>query len=250
MTDGTAPRQWGPRKALPAQLADDLRGRLARWEWSPGDKLPTEAELVEMYGVSRATVRQAIKTLESQGLVATRHGRGTFVADASVIRAGMQELTSITSTVAEMGHVPSMKYHHRVLRPATPEEAAMFDVAPGSTVLDIQRRILADGTTVAYSYDILPRWVFPEDFAQDQLDGSVFAFLAAHAGPVPVRAVARVHAVNDRSVAWDDDVQDQQLFILLDQLHYDQENRPFMHTRSYFIEGRFNFTVVRHSPSR
>jgi hypothetical protein len=65
-----------------------------------------------------------------------------------------------------------------------------------------------------------------------------------------VRAVARVHAVNDRSVAWDDDVQDQQLFILLDQLHYDQENRPFRHTRSYFIEGRFNFTVVRHSPSR
>lgn len=51
-------------------------------------------------------------------------------------------------------------------------------------------------------------------------------------------------------VAWDDDVQDQQLFILLDQLHYGQENRQFMRTRSYFIEGRLNFAVVRHSPSR
>jgi GntR family transcriptional regulator len=250
MTQGTAPKQWGPRKALPTRLADDLRGRLARWEWSPGDKLPSEAELVETYGVSRATVRQAIKTLESQGLVVTRHGRGTFVADGSVIRAGMQELTSITSTVAEMGHVPSMNYHHRLLRPATLAEVAMFDIAADSTVLDIQRRILADGSTVAYSYDILPRWVFPDAFRPEQLDGSVFAFLAQHQGPVPVRAVARVHAVNDPAVAWDDELQDEQLFILLDQLHYDQENRPFMHTRSYFIEGRFNFTVVRHSPNR
>jgi GntR family transcriptional regulator len=58
-----------------------------------------------------------------------------------------------------------------------------------------------------------------------------------------------VHAVAHPQVAWDEDFTDDQLFVLLDQLHFDQQSRPFMHTTSYFIEGRFNFTVVRTSPS-
>jgi len=238
------------RKALPTRLADDLRDRLAKHEWRQGDQLPTEAELVAAYGVSRATVRQALKTMENQGLITTRRGRGSFVVSDSMIRAGLQELSSITSTIAEMGHKPAMIYHHRVLRPANPEERDIFDLAPGDAVLDIQRKILADDVTVCYSYDVLPRWVFPTDFAPGQLTGSVFAFLEAHDGPRPIRALAKVHAVAHPQVAWDGDMADDQLFVLLDQLHYDEQGRAFMHTSGYFIEGRFNFTVVRTTPSR
>ncbi len=239
----------GNPKTLPTQMADDLRGRLAKREWRQGDQLPTEADLVHEYGVSRASVRQALKTLENQGFIITKRGRGSFVADDAMIRAGMQELTSITSTIAEMGHVPGMIYHHRIIRPARATEREMFDLAASDEVLDIQRKILADNMTVAYSYDTLPRWAFPEKFTPDQLTGSVFAYLAAHNGPTPLRALARVHAVAHPQVAWDEDFTDDQLFLLLDQLHFDQQARPFMHTTSYFIEGRFNFSVVRTSPS-
>jgi len=239
----------GNPKTLPTQMADDLRSRLTKREWRQGDQLPTEADLVHEYGVSRASVRQALKTLENQGLIITKRGRGSFVADDAMIRAGMQELTSITSTIAEMGRVPGMIYHHRIIRPARATEREMFDLAASDEVLDIQRKILADNMTVAYSYDILPRWAFPENFTPDQLTGSVFAYLAAHNGPTPLRALARVHAVAHPQVAWDEDFTDDQLFLLLDQLHFDQQARPFMHTTSYFIEGRFNFSVVRTSPS-
>lgn len=248
-TLGVGVLRLGNTKTLPTQMADDLRRRLAKREWRQGDQLPTEADLVNEYGVSRASVRQAIKTLENQGLIITKRGRGSFVADEAMIHAGMQELTSITSTIAEMGHVPGMIYHHRIIRPARPSEREMFDLARSDEVLDIQRKILADNTTVAYSYDILPRWAFPENFEPEQLTGSVFAFLAAHNGPTPLRALAQVHAVAHPQVAWDEDFTDDQLFVLLDQLQFDQHARPFMHTTSYFIEGRFNFTVVRTSPN-
>jgi GntR family transcriptional regulator len=238
------------RKALPTRLADDLRERLAHREWTEGEQLPTEAEFVDSYGVSRATVRQALKTLESQGLIVTRRGRGSFVADGSMIRAGMQELTSITSTIAEMGHRPAMLYHHKIVREATPQELEIFELEAGSEVLDIQRKILADDVTVAYSFDVLPRWALPRSFSTEDLTGSVFAYLASTSGPIPVRAIARVHAVSDPAVAWDGGVDEKQLFVLLDQLHYDEQSRPFMHTRSFFLEGRFNFTVVRKSPSQ
>jgi len=246
MTRAQAPaNRLGSRTALPVRLADDIRARLAAHEWLPGEQLPTEAELVESYGVSRATVRQALKTLEGRGLIMTKQGRGSFAADVSTIHAGMQELKSITKTIAEMGHRPSMHYHHRILRPATMEDQEMFGIEADEAVLDIQRRILADDIVVAYSYDVLPRWVFPAEFRPKDLTGSVFAFLAENGGPAPVRALANVHAVSDPTVAWDGALDPGELFVLLDQLHYDEYNRPFMYTRSYFIEGRFAFTVTR-----
>jgi GntR family transcriptional regulator len=226
-------------------MANDLRERLIREEWIAGEKLPTESELCTQYGVSRATVRQALRTLAGDGLIVIRQGVGSFVSENSIIRAGMQELKSITSTIAEMGHKPGMQYHHRVIRKANADDIDMFHLEPGDQVVDIRRRILADGIVVAYSYDVLPRWAFPADFRPSDLTGSVFAMLDKSGGPVPDWGLAKVHAVLSSDVAWDDKNEKEQLFVLLDQLQYDTENRPFMHTRSYFVEGRFNFTVVR-----
>jgi len=102
--------------------------------------------------------------------------------------------------------------------------------------------------TVAYSYDVLPRWVLPATFRVSGLSGSVFALPAATNGPVPGRAVSEVHAVHSRAIGtigWGPQADDHQLFVLLDQLHYDKQDRPFMHSRSYCIEGLFTFTVLR-----
>jgi GntR family transcriptional regulator len=230
---------------LPTRLSNDLRDRLDRHEWHAGEQLPTESALVAYYGVSRATVRQALKSLESDGLIVTRQGRGSFVSEHSMIRVGMQELKSITATIAQMGHKPGMQYHHRVIRKATDDDIAMFQLEAGAEVVDIRRRILADGIVVAYSYDVLPRWVFPDDFAPSDLTGSVFGTLAEADGPIPDWGLAQVHAVQSAEIAWDDKSGKEQLFVLLDQLQYDRNGRPFMHTRSYFVEGRFNFTVIR-----
>jgi len=235
----------GRRKQLPNLLADELRQRIRANEWSVGERLPTEAQLGAHYQVSRSTVRQAIKSLEGHGLVTSLHGKGTYLSSRSLIHAGMQELRSITATIAERGLTPSMSYHHRRLRPATREEQERFVLEAGAQVLDIQRRILGDGETVAYSYDVLPRWVFPAAFRPSDLTGSVFALLATINGPVPVRAVSEVHAVHSGAIGWGPQADDHQLFVLLDQLHYDKQDRPFMHSRSYFIEGLFTFTVLR-----
>ena len=47
------------------------------------------------------------------------------------------------------------------------------------------------------------------------------------------------------SIGWDDETDGHQLYVLLDQMQVDERGRPFMHSRSFFLEGRFNFTVVR-----
>ncbi|MHB8509307.1 MAG: GntR family transcriptional regulator, partial [Candidatus Dormibacteria bacterium] len=171
--------------SLHVTLSEDLRRRLDAEEWEPESKLPTEAQLCETYGVSRSTVRLALKVLESQGLIQSRHGQGTFVTRrAAGIRAGLEELRSITTTIAEQGHEPGMKYRSSVIRDATPEETQRLDLHDPRQVLAVERAVLADGVVVAFSYDSLPAELVPEDFQPAELTGSILQWLERRSGVV------------------------------------------------------------------
>ena len=71
---GGAPAQYSYR-----QIAADLRVQINGGGLAPGDALPSEAAIVEDYGVARGTVRAALAVLESEGLIEARHGKGRFV---------------------------------------------------------------------------------------------------------------------------------------------------------------------------
>jgi GntR family transcriptional regulator len=68
------------------QIAADLREAIRRGELAPGDKLPSETELIEHYHVARMTVRQAVAELRGEGLVVAEHGRGVFVRSRPPVR--------------------------------------------------------------------------------------------------------------------------------------------------------------------
>lgn len=67
--------------SLSRQLTELLAGRISSGELKPGERFPTELDLIEQYNVSRTVVREAISSLKADGLVETRHGIGTFVLE-------------------------------------------------------------------------------------------------------------------------------------------------------------------------
>jgi len=70
------------RHELPSErVTADLRRRIRDGEWHPGDQLPSVSDLAEHYGVSRATIQKVVHTLVGEGLLAVRHGWGTFVPE-------------------------------------------------------------------------------------------------------------------------------------------------------------------------
>ena len=71
----------GSRKLSSQEIAATLRERIRSGDLRPGERLPTQAELAEEFGVERGTVRQALRALQDDGLLVTYPGRGTFVAD-------------------------------------------------------------------------------------------------------------------------------------------------------------------------
>lgn len=70
----------GKRENLSAQLAKKLVSKIVSQEYRPGDRIPTEAELCEQYGVSRTVVREAIASIRADGLLISKQGVGVFVS--------------------------------------------------------------------------------------------------------------------------------------------------------------------------
>ncbi len=75
-------------KKISSQIADQIRASILAGEFSPGDKLPPERELAEMFGVSRPSVREALNMLASSGLVMSYQGGGTVVLSLVETTAG------------------------------------------------------------------------------------------------------------------------------------------------------------------
>lgn len=244
-SEQTSDSRLGRSGSLGREVAEALRQRIMGGEFAPGTRLPSETDISRAYGVSRVTVRTAIKMLESQGLVDVRHGSGTYVCNfGGQIRAGIQELRSMTETIAEMGMTPRIELHQRDVRPATAEEAERLGVAEGYTVVALDRAIYADDEVVAYSHDIIPAEDLPAQVIAQLGIGSMFGVMD-QIGYMPVRALAELHAVNSLEVGWGPDRPESGLYILLDQLHFDRRGRAVAHSRTYFVEGGFQFVILR-----
>lgn len=90
-------------RSLAHDVVDALGGRIRDGSLASGEKLPTEAAIMEEFGVSRTVVREAISRLQAAGLVATRHGVGTFVVglgDPSTFRISPEQLGTLQDVIA------------------------------------------------------------------------------------------------------------------------------------------------------
>ena len=225
-------------------VADDLRRRLQDGEWAPGERLPGEHHLAAEYEVSRATVRTALRTLESQGLTTTRHGSGTFATGStSGIHADLRHLDSMTATIRRVGAEPGMSYRLREVRAGTEVQAERLEIAVGDPVLVTERKLTADGQPVAFSYDVLPRAVLPDDLEVETIEGSLYDLLR-DCGLEVAWAVTEVHAAVGDDIGWGRRPADT-VYVVLDQVHRTIEDRPVAWSRTYYLEGRFRFSLVR-----
>lgn len=232
---------------LVSKVSADLRQALSRGVYAPGDRLPTEAELAANYRVSRPTVRAALRELEARALVRTQHGVGTFVSDRPAIRAGLERMESISDSIRAQGREPGMEYQSRVVRPLLPEELEKMRLPAGSEALEVRRSVLADGEVVAYSYDLMPIGIFPDEMDPQELTGSLFEFLRERLSLYPHRSIAEIHAVSSDRIGWGAGAGQSDLYVLLDQLHYEASGRLLLYSRTYFIEGKYAFTIMRSS---
>lgn len=151
-------------RAVFRQIADHLRDGIERGQLSEGEQLPSEAQLIEHYGVARMTVRHAIQVLQGEGLVVAEHGRGVFVrrrppvrrlaSDRFARRLREQGKAAFIAEAEQAGSVPAVdSIVVRVEQPAV-DVAAKLGI--NGEVLARHRRYLLDGHPVETAISYIP----------------------------------------------------------------------------------------------
>ncbi|MFW2544908.1 phosphonate metabolism transcriptional regulator PhnF [Primorskyibacter sp. 2E107] len=136
-------------------IAGALREDIAEGRYAAGDKLPTEAQMADRFGVNRHTVRHALASLVEAGLVRTRRGSGAFVA-ARPTDYPIGRRVRFTENLRRAGRLPGREVLLQEVRAATEGEAAALEIAAGARVLANHGRSLADGQPVAISESLYP----------------------------------------------------------------------------------------------
>jgi len=144
--------------ALYYQVAEILRQRIRDEELQPGDAIPTEEELQRLFGVSRATIRQAVRALVSDGLLRLERPRGTFVTHPK-LQETLPELISFSNEVRRQGLEPSARVLSVRLEPAPAHTAARLGIGEGDITLRVDRLRLANDNPVALMHSHLAPWV-------------------------------------------------------------------------------------------
>jgi GntR family transcriptional regulator len=234
-----------PHNSVSQRLHDNLSTIIHQTE--PGDRLPSEPLLAQQLGVSRATLREAMRTFETQGLIRRRQGAGTFVSHPSrVIETGLEVLESIETLAKRIGLPVTLGAWNIAHRPATPEEATALAVEPGCMIVNVTRVILAENRQVAFLVDILPDYILkPEDLLQN-FTGSVLDLLLIRGEPKLISSRTEINAVTaSGEVARAMGIQRGDVLLRFNAYLYSDQGTIVDYSHSYFLPGYFRFHVVR-----
>jgi len=192
-------------------------------ETESGGQLPSEPKLAIELGVSRATLREAMRTFETRGLLQKKQGVGTFVG----LAVSMGDLEVCTRMVNS-------------------ELSRTLELPQNEEILSVSRVILAENRPVAYLEDNLPVDVISEREVREELTGSVLDILIRH-DDIPLASskceISSIGAPPEIAKALD--IQRHDPLLVFSSLLYSTRGRIIDSSFSYFLPGYFHFYIVR-----
>ena len=203
--------------------------------------------MAKTLGVSRATLREAMRLFESRGMLRRRQGVGTFVEpQAKVIESGLEVLESIERMSRRLGLSVTMGELKVTDVLVGVDIAEKLQVEEGTRVIVISRVILTDGRPVAYLEDYLPPDVLSEEDLNTGFTGSVLDFLLKQGGPKLTKSFTDIQAIVAPAVlAKKLEIQRNAVLLWFSARLYDETGKIVDFSNSYFLPGYFRFHVVR-----
>ncbi|QMT16280.1 GntR family transcriptional regulator [Planococcus maritimus] len=232
-------------RALYLQVIDRMKQDIASGIYKEKEKLPSEFELSKSLGVSRATLREALRLLEEDNVIVRRHGVGTFVNSKPVFSSGIEELTSVSDMIRRAGMEPGVVYLSTSESICSEEDVNRFHCNPDDSVISIERVRTANGEPVVYCIDKVPSVYMPEDFL-GRKESSIFSALE-ESGDIRISyAVTFIDPTGYHEEASPIlECDPETALLVLKQHHYDENDRLVLYSKNYFRADKFSFHVVR-----
>lgn len=229
-----------PFQRLQADLAELIAKSL------PGTRLPSEPDLAADLGVSRATLREAMRTFETQGLIRRRQGAGTFVVGQPPVMEGGLEILESMLTLARRTNLDVGPGPATVERIQADDDCAnALEVPAGTHLVRVSRTMRADSRPVAYLVDILPEDVLHPEELTSKFSGSVLDYLLQRGDPLSVSRTDITASNATADVAKMLEIQRGDVLLQFTAKLITISGKVVDYSHSYFVPGYFKFHIVR-----
>jgi GntR family transcriptional regulator len=233
---------------LYVQVKEYVRLNIQNGVFAVNERIPSERQLAEQFGVNRLTVSKALNELAQEGLVYSQIGKGTYVSPAKIDQT-LQSLTSFTEDMSSRGKAASSRVLCARVEPANEEVAKALSILRGAEVVVLHRVRLADGLPVALErshiiYALCPGILDGHDFSRESLyrvlhDEYDLRLTHAH------QTIEAVSAGDDERDALQTDADTPILSIT--RVTFDDSEQPIEYVRSSYRGDRYKFyTVLQH----
>jgi len=228
-------------------VKDEIEELIVKGTFKPGDQLPSEYDLSKKYGVSRMTLREALRALEEEGLVAKKQGLGTFVkTTAQRIKSILDVNYGVTEMIKNMGFRPGTQEKNVEEVFADSHMGKALNVKEGTKIIALERVRTADKIPVAYTLDMIPATILANINDIKDLGESIYDFLQEKCNIVLSSSMAKLFSAKaTRKLADKLKVKLNSPLFLLEQTDTDQAGRPVVFSREYFVNDYFDFVIFR-----
>lgn len=218
----------------------------------PGDKLPSEKNLEDKFGVSRVTIRRALQELAHEGRIVRVPGKGSFVLQPKI--EPLTALTSFSENMRAQGYEPSYQQAKISIIEANPKITNKLQLPINSKVLHVSRLMLADGLPMAIQDAYLPYSIYqkkPSLFTPEVLTNiSMYKVLELELGEKLYRADEWVDASRaDPSEAEKLKISPGDLLLIIERLTLSQENQPIEYVKLIYPANRYRYKVELFRPT-
>lgn len=225
---------------------EDIISRLIK-TMQPGDQLLSEPELSKQLGVSRATLREVLRSFAERGLLVRRQGVGTFVASRiPILETGLEVLESLERMAERLDLQTEVTHLDIEERPATPAERSGLLSEEPIPVLAVTRVITVESEPVADLLDVVPLTYLRAADLPEPFRGSVLDILLDRGKPVlSTSRTELIAAAATGDIARRLDIKSGTPLLKLVAQLYSFDEHVVDYSLSYFMPGYFKFHVMR-----
>lgn len=210
---------------LYVQVREDLRNKLKDGEYKPHDCLPSEAKLIALYGVSRITIRQALRDLNTEGLIFSLPGKGNFVSRPKVVQ-NMQRLEGFAEAMSLNGFDASSRVLGTRRFQAPDAVTRALGIPAMSMVYEVRRVRLLNHEPVSVDISYFPETIGAE-LAKHDLSVDIFPLLENQlAIPLGAADLSIDAQFAEPTIADLLDITEGSPVLHVERLSFDRDNRP------------------------
>jgi GntR family transcriptional regulator len=248
---GTRPVVRRSRVTLTDSCVEALSQAIESGAYRPGSPLPSEPVLSEQLGVSRPTLREALRLLQERGLIQRKHGKGTFVRERPIVKELNQNF-GITSMIRAAGYTPSTGESTVTASHADADIAARLGLEEGAPIWQVERVRLADGRPVVFSTDIIAESLLSREDIKALGKGkenSFYSVLHKKGGVTISRGDADLAPCKSTPRLRDLlEVKQGVPLLCIRQVDFDQRGRPVVYSIEYHAADWVTFRLERFGP--